>query len=44
MSDTLYALSAGILQQCKAVEEDLDAVLHRETGFAPRLSTLYRQT
>ncbi|KAF7323271.1 Nuclear pore complex protein [Mycena chlorophos] len=33
----LYAASAEVLSRCQSMGEDLEGILHPETGFAPRL-------
>lgn len=42
MTDTLYASCAQVLSVCQSVKDDLAALLHPETGFAPRLRQLCR--
>ena len=37
MSQSLYAACAQVLSVCQATKDDLDTLLHPETGFAPRL-------
>ncbi|KAJ6620333.1 107-domain-containing protein [Mycena sp. CBHHK59/15] len=37
MSDALYASSAEVLSICQSMNDDLEGLLHPETGFAPRL-------
>ncbi|KAJ7272963.1 nuclear pore protein 84/107 [Mycena rebaudengoi] len=37
MSDVLCVASAEVLSRCQAMNDDLEGLLHPETGFAPRL-------
>ncbi|KAI8970749.1 nuclear pore protein 84/107 [Trametes punicea] len=40
MSDSLFASCAEVLSVCQANKDNLEALLHPETGFAPRLQQL----
>lgn len=43
MSDGLYASCAEVLSVCQANKDDLEALLHPESGFAPRLREICEQ-
>ncbi|OJT05441.1 Nucleoporin nup107 [Trametes pubescens] len=43
MSDGLYASCAKVLSVCQANKDDLEALLHPESGFAPRLREICEQ-
>lgn len=40
MAESLYASCAQVLSVCQSIEDDLVALLHPQTGFAPRLRQL----
>ncbi|KAJ7582625.1 nuclear pore protein 84/107 [Mycena floridula] len=42
-SDTLYKSCAQVVSVCQSIQDDLDALLHPVTGFAPRLRQLCRE-
>lgn len=42
MSEGLYASCAEVLSLCQSMDDDLAALLHPETGFAPRLRQICR--
>ena len=43
MAEALYAACAEVLSVCQANKDDLEALLHPETGFAPRLREICNQ-
>ncbi|TBU21786.1 nuclear pore protein 84/107 [Dichomitus squalens] len=43
MSEALYAACAEVLSVCQTNKDDLEALLHPETGFAPRLREICNQ-
>lgn len=43
MAESLYASCAQVLSLCQANKDDLETLLHPETGFAPRLREICNQ-
>ncbi|KAI1789328.1 nuclear pore protein 84/107 [Ganoderma leucocontextum] len=43
MAESLYASCASVLSLCQANKDDLETLLHPETGFAPRLREICNQ-
>ncbi|KAI1789916.1 hypothetical protein LXA43DRAFT_892007 [Ganoderma leucocontextum] len=43
MAESLYTSCASVLSLCQANKDDLETLLHPETGFVPRLREICNQ-
>ncbi|KAF5319206.1 hypothetical protein D9619_008447 [Psilocybe cf. subviscida] len=44
MADNLYSACAEVLAACQSVKDDIETILDPETGFAPRMRQICRET